>query len=315
MRRRPAPRPTTPRRERGSREADGRVVARYGPVLTVATADGRRRGCEASGAGKGAVVGDDVFLDPSKTVVVGVAPRRSELVRADALNRRAQVLAANLTRIFVVCAVEPPLREGLVDRYLVAAHRAGVDAEIVYNKLDLLDGDPELDEEVRTRLGVYPPIGYPVHYVSAHDGRGVDELRAAIAGQTGIFVGHSGVGKTSLLNALDPGLGERVQELSWGSMRGRHTTTTSALYTLPGGGEIIDSPGVRGFGLWGIDPREVRHHFVEFVELARACRFADCTHEHEPGCAVIEAAEAGEIDPDRYESYLRICQSLRDEGR
>jgi ribosome biogenesis GTPase len=280
--------------------------------MTVETPDGRRLGCMASGRGKAAVVGDRVRLEGGREgqLVVEVAPRETEFVRADALGRRAQVLAANVTRVFVVCAVEPPLREGLIDRYIVAAERAGAEAHVVFNKLDLLDDDEELDEEVRERLAVYPPLGYPVHFASAHDGRGIDGLRAAIVGQTGIFVGHSGVGKTSLLNALDPGLGERVQELSEGSGRGRHTTTTSALYRLPGGGEIIDSPGVRAFGLWGIEPDEVKLHFVEFGEYAQQCKFANCTHDHEPGCAVVDAVEAGHIHPERYESYLRIRDSL-----
>lgn len=295
------------------RAPDGRVVTRQGPVLTIETPAGERRCYVVHGRGKTAVVGDEVFVErgpDGEGRVVDVAPRRTALVRADALNRRPQVLAANVTRIFVVCSIEPPLREGLIDRYLVAAHRAGIEAHVVFNKLDLLDGDPELAGEVRERLAVYPPLGYPVHFVSAVDGRGLDGLRAALDGQTGIFVGHSGVGKTSLLNALDPGLGERVQALSEATGRGRHTTTTSALYHLPGGGEVIDSPGVRGFGLWDMDPDEVKDHFVEFLEHAPACRFADCTHVHEPGCAVVAAVERGDIHPDRYESYLRIRDSL-----
>lgn len=296
-------------------ETNGRVVTRLGPVFTVEDDEGGLIDCVARGRGKRAVVGDRVRFDPDADsemapgLIVAVGERRSQLVRADALGRRAQVLAANIDRVFVVCAVEPPIREGLIDRYLVAAHAQGIEASVVFNKLDLAYED-EL-AEIMEMLAVYPPLGYPVLSTSAEDGRGLDALRAATRDQCSIFVGHSGVGKTSLLNALDPGLGERVQALSYASGRGQHTTTTSAMYALPGGGEVIDSPGVRGFALWGIDAEGVRHHFPEFVERAAGCRFADCRHVHEPQCAVLEALDEGDIAESRYDSYLKIRASLQ----
>lgn len=313
--RRQRPPPNRPARDR-SPEPNGRVVTRLGPVFTVESDEGERVECVARGRGNKVVVGDRVVFERgagnemADGLIVAVAERRSELVRADAMGRRAQVLAANIDRIFVVNAPEPPLREGLIDRYLVEAHRQGIEAWLVFNKLDLFDGEPEEEADVRERLSIYPGIGHPVVFVSAADGRGLDELRGATRERCSIFVGHSGVGKTSLLNALDPGLGERVQVLSGASGRGQHTTSTSALYDLPGGGAVIDSPGVRGFALWDIEAGELKAHFPEFVERERACKFANCSHTHEPGCAVIEALEAGEIADSRYDSYLKILESL-----
>ncbi|MCB9529134.1 MAG: ribosome small subunit-dependent GTPase A [Myxococcales bacterium] len=312
-RRRSPARPATDRRRA---EPNGRVVGRLGPVFTVDTAEGERVDCVAKGRGAKAVVGDRVVFERGAEnemadgLIVAIAERRSALVRADAMGRRAQVLAANIDRIFVVSAAEPPLREGLIDRYLVAAHQQGIEAWLVFNKLDLLDDEPEEEADVRERLDIYPPLGHPVLYVSAADGRGLDALREATRGRCSIFVGHSGVGKTSLLNALDPGLGERVQALSEASGRGQHTTSTSAMFDLPGGGEVIDSPGVRGFALWGLDPEGLKAHFPEFVERERACKFANCSHTHEPGCAVVEALDEGEIADSRYDSYLKILESL-----
>jgi ribosome biogenesis GTPase / thiamine phosphate phosphatase len=294
----------------------GRVVGRIGPVLIVETEAGALVRCVAQGRRKTVVVGDNVGFAPdtettlAQGLVLEVLERRSALTRADALGRREQILAANIDTIFIVVCTEPPLREGLIDRYLVAAEMQGIDAEIVFNKVDLIASDPEQLEEVAARLAAYPPLGYPVHFVSAHAGHGVNELAGAFEEQTSILVGHSGVGKTSLLNALNPVLAERVNELSDSSGRGQHTTSASALYHLPGGGDVIDSPGVRAFAIWDLDPRELRDYFVEMKALVKACKFGDCQHMHEPGCAVLEALEEGDIAASRYESYLKIRESL-----
>lgn len=300
---------------------DGRVVDRRGPVMTVETPDGARIPCVGRGRGKRAVVGDAVFLqldadtDLADALIVGIAERRTALVRADALGRRAQVLAANVDQVFVVCAIEPPLRLGLVDRYLVAAEQAGIKGYVLFNKLDLLgDEGSEGRELVHEILAPYDAIGYPVFYTSAKTGEGVDTLRAQLDGQCSLFVGHSGVGKTSLLNALDSGLGEKVLELSTSSGRGVHTTATASLYHLPSGGELIDSPGVRGFAPWDLDPKNLRDLFPELRALQFECRFADCQHLEEPGCAVQEALDEGEIADSRYESYTKIRESLTGEA-
>ena len=270
--------------------------------------------CVARGRGKRAVIGDDVYFEPNadtemaEGLIVAVGPRRSALVRADAMRRRAQTLAANVDRIYVVCSILPPLREGLVDRYLVAAHAQGIESRVVFNKTDLIPDHawPVIDEI----LDPYAAIGAKVFKTSAVSGEGLAALQAELAEGCSIFVGHSGVGKTSLLNTLLPELGEPVQALSDASGRGVHTTTTSSLYDLPGGGEIIDSPGVRSFGLWGIAPKEVRMHFPEFLPLMESCRFTNCQHIAEPQCAVKAALAEGEIPERRYESYRRIRESL-----
>ena len=281
--------------------------------MTVQTDDGDVD-CIGMGAGKAAVVGDRVWFsrdddtEMAAGVVRAVDERDSELVRAGSMGRKRQVLAANVDVVFVVVSVEPPLREGLIDRYLAAAHQAGIAARVVFNKVDLLDDEGLI--EVIERLRVYPEIGYPLHLASAVTGQGVEALGEALAGRCSLFVGHSGVGKTSLLNVLDPGLGERVQALSDSSGRGQHTTTASAMYTLPNGGEVIDSPGVRAFGLWGLDPEEVKDCFVELARAAVDCRFGDCQHLAEPGCAVKAGLDAGTISMARYESYLRMRESI-----
>jgi ribosome biogenesis GTPase len=305
------PRPTSIRTPTASTEPNGRLVARLGPVMFV-DVGGERRPCTARGPGKGAVVGDRVMVE--NDVVLAVAPRHSELVRVDALGDRPHVIAANVDVMFIVCAVEPPLREGLIDRYLVAAHAARIAPVIIFNKTDLwLEDDPEDEEDFRDRLSPYPPLGVPVLYTSAQEDKGLAAVRNAMKDRLGIFVGHSGVGKTSLLNALVPGLGHRTQELSEQSGRGRHTTTHTELFQVPGGGEVIDSPGIRAFGLWAIPPHEVRHHFVEFAKYAGRCRFMDCVHDREPGCAIKDAVERERISPYRYEAYLRIKDSLGDD--
>ncbi|MBU0553507.1 ribosome small subunit-dependent GTPase A [Myxococcota bacterium] len=303
------PRPTTG-------EVNGRVVARLGPVFTVERLDGGGEvACVARGASKKAVVGDRVRFEEgadtmlASALITAIGPRAGMLVRADALNRRQQVLATHVDHIFIVTAVEPPLRTGLIDRYMVAAHAQSIPASVIFNKTDLVP-DAAARAGYVEALSPYPPLGAAVYFTSASSGEGLDALRAALRDQTSIFVGHSGVGKTSLLNALDPGLGARVQALSAASGRGQHTTSASALFKLNGGGEIIDSPGVRGFGLWGIEARQVRDHFAEFIPLQRGCRFADCQHINEPGCAILAALEAKEIAASRHDAYLKIRESL-----
>jgi len=294
----------------------GRVIGRQGPVFMVETEEEARLACVARGKGKRSVVGDLVrFIDHADTdlargLIIDHEPRESELIRADALGRRAQAIAANLDRIFVVVANEPPLREGLIDRYLVTAEAQGLETHIVFNKVDLIAEDPDAIAEIGHRLAAYPPLGYPVHFVSAATGHGIAELRDALADQCSIFVGHSGVGKTSLLNVLCPGLAEPVNVLSAASGRGQHTTTTAQMYRLDNGGEVIDSPGIRSFGLWGMPTEDVRLYFVEFNEISDECRFSDCQHIREPKCAVLAALEEGAISEVRYASYLRIRDSL-----
>jgi ribosome biogenesis GTPase len=278
--------------------------------------DPHRAPCIARGAGKRAVVGDVVGFhwelnDLACGLITEVAERRNALVRADALNRGPQTLAANLDRVWVVCATEPPPKRGLIDRYLVAAHARGISAGVIFNKCDLLRDDEER-EDAEDVLLPYEILDHPTFMVSAETGVGLDALREALRDERSVFVGHSGVGKTSLLNALIPSLNEAVGAISEATGKGQHTTTTSTLYELEGGGEIIDSPGIRGFGLWGMEPRELKEHFPEFNEFAPRCRFYNCLHVDEPTCAVRDAVEADELSFDRYEAYLKIFEDLED---
>ena len=275
----------------------------------------------AKGRGKSAVVGDYVqFIwesnDLAEGVIVELQTRDNALVRLDALGRRPQTLAANLDRIWIVCAVEPPLKSGLVDRYLVAAHAQGIAAGLVFNKIDLVMDD-EHWEEIEDSFAPYRALNIPVIFTSAHHIDGMDELSRALKAQRSVFVGHSGVGKTSLLNALIPGLTEEVNQLSEATGKGQHTTTSSTLYRLTHGGEIIDSPGIRAFGLWNIPAKELKQHFVEFLEWSPYCQFHNCSHTVEPKCAVIQAMEDDHISFERYDAYLRIYEDLlmQEEGK
>ncbi len=233
-----------------------------------------------------------------------VLPRRTFLSRPDPVNpRREKVVAANMDLVVVVvAAANPPLHPGLIDRYLIAIERGGADAAICVNKSELGAGDA-----IEQVLQPYRTLPAPIIICSARTGAGIDNLRAIVAGKLCVFVGHSGVGKSSLLNALLPGAGAAIGDVSSGTGKGQHTTTRSQIYNLSGGARVIDTPGVREFGLWKLDPAEVRLYFHDFDEAAASCRFSDCTHLHEPDCTVRTHVEAGLIDSKRYERYRRIC--------
>jgi ribosome biogenesis GTPase len=219
--------------------------------------------------------------------------------------------------VIVVSVRSPPLHPRLIDRYLVAAEHGGAGTIIAVNKADLLDG-PALEAELE-KLRPYRAAGIPVVVCKASPETGakdVDGLRALLAGKTCAFVGHSGVGKSSLANALHPDLRIETGAVRSQDLRGRHTTTASTMHRVPApdggaGIRVIDTPGVRYFGLADITPDELRWMFPEFIDLAPDCRFANCTHDHEPGCAVRAAAEAGRIPAVRHETYLRLLEELR----
>jgi ribosome biogenesis GTPase len=235
-----------------------------------------------------------------------ILPRRTFLSRPDPGNHRLErVVAANMDIVVIVVAVaNPPLHPGLIDRYLIAIERGGADAAICVNKAELGDRDA-----VETALEPYRSLPAPIVICSAHTGDGLDQLRAIVAGKLCAFVGHSGVGKSSLLNALLPGAGAATGLVSETSGKGQHTTTRSQIYDLTDGARVIDTPGVREFGLWKLDPAEVRLYFHDFDEAAAKCRFADCTHLHEPDCMVRAQVEAGVIAPARYQRYKSICEA------
>lgn len=203
----------------------------------------------------------------------------------------------------------PPFKPALIDRMLLAIEHGGVAPAIVVNKADLLADDVARDA-VDAALVPHRALGIRAVLVSSRNGAGVDELRTLVDGRRCVFLGHSGVGKSSLVNALAPELALRTGDVREFDGKGRHTTTASRLLRLWGTTELIDTPGVRSFGLWDLDAATVRAHFVEFEPLARRCRFGDCTHMVEPDCGVRRAVDAGELDPARFAIYARLLASL-----
>ena len=253
-------------------------------------------------------VGDEVLVERrgQDHRVIAVLPRRSLLARADPhVAERRRAIAANVDLVVVVVAAEaPPLHPRLIDRYLVAVEHSGARPVLVVNKVDLLDEDRR--HELPALLRPYRALGMPVLPCSVSRSEGVEEVRAALAGNTCVFVGQSGVGKSSLLNALDGEAAARIGAVRAGDGRGRHTTTASALYDLAGGIRVIDTPGIRRFSAEYADQASIAVGFAEFAPLAPGCRYRDCTHVHEPGCAVRRAVDDGAIPRSRYESYRKL---------
>ncbi len=256
-------------------------------------------------------VGDQVrFIDEhdGRGLILEVLPRRSRLSRLAAGPRPLeQVMVANLDQVAaVMAAAQPEPKWNLLDRYLVSAESLGLQALIVIAKLDLLGDSRELLAEVTN----YRRLGYPVLLTSAVDGIGLERLRSLLQGRISVLVGKSGVGKSSLLNALQPGLGLKVNAVSQATSKGRHTTTHLEMFPLDFGGWIVDTPGMREFGPWALDGEDLALYFPEMRPLVGTCKFGlDCRHAHEPGCAVVKAVEAGSISERRYESYLKLREA------
>jgi ribosome biogenesis GTPase / thiamine phosphate phosphatase len=253
------------------------------------------------------VVGDEVTYAigaDGRGVITEVAERRSKLARKAAFKDKEHVIVANLDQLAIVMAAahpSPSLR-GL-DRYLIIAEHNNVEPLIVVNKIDLLA--PGVPDEV---FGLYRDIGYRVIYTSVRKGEGLEELRAALVGKVSALAGPSGVGKSSLLNKIQPGLGQSVSAISQSTGKGRHTTSATELFPLDGGGYIADTAGLREIGLWDMDEGEIAAGFREFRQFIPLCRFSGCTHIHEPGCAILAAVERGDISTQRYESFLRLIE-------
>ncbi len=250
--------------------------------------------------------GDRVLVERSgdEGIVRQLEDRSTALRRAPRLPRHPPlIVAANVDQVLAVLSVrEPPFRSGLADRILAAASICGIEAALCVNKWDLAaEGEESLLDDY---------AAYPTVCTSSLDGHGLDELRQRLEGRRTVAVGHSGVGKSSLLNRLVPGLDARVREVNGVTGRGRHTTTTATLVHLPGGGTLIDTPGIRAFGLIDVTAKDLAGHFPEFTDHADLCEFEDCQHGTETGCGVREAAETGTIPRTRYDGYLRIRESL-----
>ena len=244
--------------------------------------------------------------------ITAVHPRKNYIIRKSTnLSRQSHIIAANLDRAFLVVTLDfPQVKLPFLDRLLVTCEVYNVPATIVLNKCDLYG--PEYDEMRAAFHEIYEGAGYPVVEVSAHTGQGIEQLCELIAGSVSLFSGVSGVGKSSLIKAVDPSLEPRVGDISDAHEQGRHTTTFYEMYHVQSGGFIVDTPGLRGFGLVDLKKEEIALYFPEMLKVSEDCRFAPCTHTHEPGCAVKEAVENGEISYERYSSYLGM---LDEEGK
>lgn len=250
-------------------------------------------------------LGDRVLvrqLSEGSASIEEVEARDRVLSRQAPVGEREQVIVANPDQaVFVFACLDPPLNPRMLDRMLVAAEREEIPVRLCANKIDLDEGGG-----CRRDFGLYEGLGYPIHYTSARTGQGVDELRRAMVGQLSVLAGPSGVGKSTLLNAIQPGLGLRTGGVRAQTRKGKHTTVSLKLISLEGGGYVADTPGVKAFALWDIEPAELDAYFPEIRERVAECAFSDCTHLHEPNCAVLAALEAGEIHPRRYDSYQRM---------
>jgi ribosome biogenesis GTPase len=290
-------------------EEDGVVIANYGVSVELEGSDGQTLRCQLRQNLPQLVVGDRVVWQSAAEggVVTALHPRRSELSRPD-FHGNLRPVAANIDQIMVVAAPAPAYSPEMIDQYLAAAELTGITPVLVFNKFDLIDN--ENAKAVEDLLESYRRLGYEVLTASTRDSHGLDILRQRLGGKTSVFVGQSGVGKSSLVKALLPELEINVGELSAQSGLGQHTTSTSRLYHLPEGGQLIDSPGVREFRLWPMESSELIHGFREFLPYLGQCKFRDCSHENEPGCALREAVERGEIEARRLSSYQRIVAQL-----
>lgn len=296
-----------------NRDYPGLIVRSQSGFFTVQTESGtltchlRGRLKQGKHVGDIAAVGDRVQVtrQPDGTgSIESVEPRRSSLVRLDPRPQGVyqQVILANPDQaVFVFACARPTPRLRMLDRFLVIAEKQGLPAVIIANKIDLVGR-----EQAEKMFGFYPPIGYPVIYACAQTGQGVEELRERLTGKVSALAGPSGVGKSSLLNAIQPGLGLAVREISEAFQKGRHTTTVRQLFPLEGGGYVADTPGMRSLALWDTEPEELDGYFPELASLVAGCQFNDCTHKTEPGCAVRAAVQAGRVHPQRYDSYLRL---------
>ncbi len=254
----------------------------------------------------------DMISLENPAVITAVTPRRNYIIRKSTnLSRQSHIIAANLDRAFIIATIDfPEIKLPFLDRLLVTCEVYNVPVTIVLNKVDLYRESHA--EMLQAFHEIYEGAGYSIMEVSARTGEGIDALRDACKGNVSLFSGVSGVGKSSLIKALDPSLDPRVGEISDVHLQGKHTTTFYEMYALSSGGFIVDTPGLRGFGLVDLKKEEIALYFPEMLKASEGCRFTPCTHTHEPGCAVKEAVEAGEISYDRYSSYLGM---LDEEGK
>jgi ribosome biogenesis GTPase len=294
----------------------GTVIGRFGKHADVEDTSGTISRCHIRRTVESVVCGDKVFFSKGDTTDTGVngvieivKDRHSVLTRPDFYDG-VKPIAANIDRIIVVSAILPSLSTNIIDRYLVACEDIGITPLIVINKVELLN-----DEEratVADQLTTYEKLGYEVLYTSCQTGEGIEALNDYLNNSISVFVGQSGVGKSSLINQVLPDADELTGEISNNSGLGQHTTTAAKLLHLPAGGDLIDSPGVREFGLWHIPSERITWGFVEFRDYLGGCKFRDCKHLNDPGCLIKKAVEDNEISAERFESYHRILVSMEE---
>ena len=305
----------------GSGTEHGIVLRGTGGIWSVRAASGETRDASLRGRLKQAdevklAVGDAVVIEPdergSAWTITEILPRRSQLTRRAPGRKQAErVVAANIDQVVIIFAAarpEPHLR--MLDRFLAIAEANELPARVVVNKMDLED-----DARTRQRFANYSRAGYPLHFTSIPEWLGMNDLKQALAGRSSVLTGPSGVGKSSLLNALYPGLGLRVGEISESVGKGRHTTVGGSVHPLPDGGYAVDTPGLREVGLWGLPSESIDRCFPEFRPFLQRCRFTDCTHTVEPECAVREAVDRGDIAAERYDSYRKMRSELEESER
>jgi ribosome biogenesis GTPase / thiamine phosphate phosphatase len=294
-------------------EVPARVIESFGRRVTVATRDGKIMPAELFGKRLSCVCGDEVTIRlPSQSSgdvakVVSIEPRRTLFARTDSRGR-TEPLAANLSLVAVIIAPEPQTDAYIADRYLAGAALAGVSGIVIVNKSEL----PSATEtQFESLVREYEAAKYDVLRLSAHQDGTIAPLKARLAGTVAMFVGQSGVGKSTLTNALVPESLRPTRTISAATGEGRHTTVSTALFRIPGGGELIDSPGVRDYAPPPVDDANVQVGWPEILALAPQCRFNNCLHLREPGCAVTDAVAAGNLSPRRYESYKRLVNIMR----
>ena len=295
-------------------QTEGIVISSTGSWYEVATAT-ERLNCRIRGrlrlkgirSTNPVVVGDRVVVEPDgdSSVITGILPRRNYIIRrASNLSKESHIIAANIDHaLLIVTLCSPTTPREFVDRFLVTCEAYKVPVTIVLGKADLIDAQAQ--EEAEEFTAIYNDAGYRVIRLSSVTGEGVDEIRSMLRNHTTLVAGNSGVGKSTLIGEIDPTIDIRIGEISDSHQQGKHTTTFSTMYPLDGG-YIIDTPGIKGFGLIDIDDKELCRYFPEMMRLSPECRFYNCTHTHEPGCAVQEAVKQGRVAWSRYESYLKI---------
>ena len=300
----------------------GTVIKSSGSVYGVRAMDGTVVDCRVKGnfrlkgirSTNPVAVGDHVKFDvrsDGTAYIVEILERKNYIVRkASNLSKQSHILAANLDRCFLIVTINhPATATTFIDRFLAAAEAYRVPVTLVFNKTDLYN-EAE-NEELEYLTALYSCIGYQCLHTSATDGKGIEELKNAMTSKVSLLAGNSGVGKSSLVNAIAPEIAARVGEISKTHDTGMHTTTYTEMFEFIPGSYIVDTPGVKGFGTFDMETEEISHYFVEFFELSKDCRYSNCTHTHEPGCAVLEK---GELAPSRYQSYLSMLED-KDEGK